>query len=95
MDVVLDTVGQQRTDRLVERLVLLPALLAAVGHTVTLGAVGETGLVSAVTDETDPGVGESVALQLAELPAQGGGEGLNSASAKSYSLMLEYQSPIW
>ena len=51
-------------------LVLQSAVLAAVGHTLTPGAVGQAGLVRAVAHEADAGVGQDVRLVLLQLPAQ-------------------------
>ena len=64
------SIPEEVTHRLVESLVLCPALGAAVGHTVTARAVVEPGLVGGVADQADPGVGQTVALVLAQFPAQ-------------------------
>ena len=68
--VVSDAVAQVTADSSVQRLVLSSAVLAAVSHALAPGAVGERGLVSAVTHEADPGVGQDVRLVLLQLPAQ-------------------------
>ena len=68
--VVLDTVSQVVTHSLVESSVLLLTLLTAVGNTVTDLTVLQPGLVRTVTHQADPGVGQTVALVLSQLPAE-------------------------
>ena len=62
--------AQVTADSGVQGLVLSSAVLAAVRHALTPGAVSEAGLVSAVTHEADPGVGQDIRLVLLQLPAQ-------------------------